>query len=293
MKKYFATFFVVLLFSCSIYSQIQDRFEALGPDNLKNYAKPFATTLGAGLNSGGYNSASISNLFSFSISFRAMYIMIPEDQKTFTPQLPSGYTSGPAATIDGDKGGAYAGPAGYITTPGGFNASYAPGGMPQIAVSFMGTQVMLRYVPSIKISDNEDFNMFGIGIAHEVSQYFPLMPVDVAVQFLYNKLSVGDLISCSSVAFNAHASKTFGVVTPYFGLQYESTSLTAKYTIKAQPNSGDPALQQDQNVSVDLNGGDTFRATLGLALDLPVITINADYSISSQPVLSAGLTFGL
>lgn len=292
MKKYLVTLAAVLFISCRLFSQIDDRFSQLNPDNLNAYAKPFATSLGTALNSGGFNSAKISSFFGFSFSLRGMYIMIPDDQKTFNPNLPNNYTSGPTATIYGDKGAAYAGPDGYIVMPPGSNLSSVPAGMPQIAVSFMGTEVMLRYLPSIKIGSDNQLDMFGIGIAHEVSQYIPLLPVDVSVQLLYNKISVTNIVDCKSIAFNAHASKSFGILTPYFGLQYESTSLTATYTITADPSSGDPYLREPHNVSVNVDGDDTFRATLGASINLAFLVINADYSLSSQPVATAGLTFG-
>jgi Family of unknown function (DUF6588) len=291
MKKYLVTFAAVLFISCRLYSQIGDRFSALAPNNLQGFAKPFATSLGEALNSGGFNSANISSFFGFSFSIKGMYIMVPDDQKTFTPSLPDNYTSGPTATIYGDKGASYPGPAGYITMPPGGNLSAVPAGMPQIAVSFMGTEVMLRYLPTIKIGSDNQLDMFGIGIAHEISQYFPLIPVDVSVQLLYNKISVTNIVDCKSIAFNAHASKTFGIVTPYVGLQYESTSLTATYTITANPSSGDPYLRDAHKVSVSVDGDDTFRATVGASFKLAVIVLNADYSVASQPVATAGLSF--
>jgi hypothetical protein len=292
MKKCLVTLAAVLFISCRLFSQINDRFSVLNPDNLQAYAKPLATTLGTALNSGGYNSAKISSFFGFSFSLRGMYVMIPDDQKTFVPgNLPQNYTSGPTATFYGDKGATYPGSNGYIAMPGGYNISSIPAGMPQIAVSFMGTEVMLRYLPSIKVGDSNQLNMFGIGIAHEISQYFPLLPVDVAVQLLYNKITLTNIVDCKSFAFNVHASKSFGIVTPYVGLQYESSSFTASYTTTADPSSGDPYLRQAHKVSLTVDGDDSFRATIGASFQLAVLVLNADYSVTSQPVATAGLSF--
>jgi hypothetical protein len=111
---------------------------------MQNLCSTFATAFGTAMNSAGYHSASISDLFGFSISFQGMYIMIPDDQLTFTPVLPTGYVSNKStATIFGNKGGAYAGPDGYITLPPGLDVTTVPMVMPQIGLSFMGTEVFL------------------------------------------------------------------------------------------------------------------------------------------------------
>ena len=243
------------------------------------------------MNSGGYYTADIPGFFGFSVSLRGMLIFIPDDQKTFTPQLLDGYSADKKTpTVWGEKSGAYyAGPEGYITMAPGFNQNSVPVGYPQIAASFMGTEVMLRYLPEIDISDQNSVSMFGIGVQHEISRYFPLMPVDVAVQFLYSTFKITNLVDISNIAFNAHASKTFGVLTSYFGLQLESTSMDLTYDITADPNN--PLLTQSKKVSVSIDGDNTFRATLGASLKLSVIVLNLDYNISSQSLLTGGLTF--
>ena len=275
------------------FSQIEDRFGQLTSQNAVEYAKPFATTLGTAMNSSGYYTADYSSFFSFSISFRGMYIMIPESQKSFTPSFSDiGYEANKeTATIYGDKGAAYAGPDGYIVMPPGINQSGIPVGYPQVAASFMGTQVLLRYLPKIPLGDENDLSLFGIGVAHNISQYIPLFPVDLAVQILYNNFEITNLMNLKNFAFNAHASKTFGLITPYFGLQYESTSLDLSYKIKGDSQSGDPNLRTDKDVSVTIDGSNNFRATVGAALKLAVIVLNADFSLSSQPVVTGGLTF--
>jgi hypothetical protein len=277
------------------FSQIEDRFSQMTQANAVEYAKPFATTLGTAMNSNGYHSAEISSMFSFSVSFMGMYIMIPESQKSFTPTFGNlGYqASKETATIYGDRGAAYAGPDGYLVMPPGINQSGIPVAYPQIGASFMGTQVILRYLPKIPIGDENDLSMFGIGVAHSISQYIPLFPIDLAAQILYNNFEISGIMKLNNIAFNAHASKTLGVITPYFGLQYENTSLDLNYTIQGDPQSGDPSLRTDQDVSISINGSNHFRATLGAALKLAVIVLNADFSISSQPVVSGGLTFEL
>jgi Family of unknown function (DUF6588) len=291
MKKAFTVIVISFFFWVSAFAQIEDRFSELSEKNIDGYAKPFATTLGTALNSGSYYSAHVPEFFGFSFSVRGMLIFIPDDQTKFTPVLPDGYTSDQTtATIYGNKGSAYGGPDGYITTPPGINRTSVPVGLPQISASFMGTEIMLRYLPKIPIADR-DLDMFGIGIKHSISRYIPLIPIDIAVQFLYNTFTISDLIDTKSIAFNAEVSKDFGSFTPYFGLQYESTNFKLDYTISGDPNSGDPLLRTDQKISAELDGDNKIRATIGGSIKLAILVLNADFSVGAQSVFSSGLTF--
>jgi hypothetical protein len=219
-----------------------------------------------------------------------MYIFIPEDDLTFTPDLPNGYnTDQKTATIYGNEGAAYYGPQGYIVYPQGINETTIPAVLPQIAGSFMGTEIMLRYLPSISLgSGDEELNMFGIGVKHSISRYIPLIPVDVAVQFLYNNLEITGVMDIKAIAFNAHASKTFSLFTLYGGLQYESSTFDLTYEFKNPSNL--PDLQAG-TVKVSIDGDNNFRGTLGGSVKLAVIALNIDYSLGAQSVLSGGLTF--
>jgi len=283
------------LFTGQAFSQLDDRFGSIDENDIINFAKPMVTTLGTGLNSGGFHTAKVSKIFGFSIGIigiKGMMIFIPNDQLTFTPKLPAGYASGdPTATIWGDKGGIYSGPYGFVTYPDGFNQTNIPFGVPQATISALGTELLVRFIPTVTVSNNE-FNFLGIGVKHSISQWIPLIPVDVAVQVLYNKLEVNNLISSTNIAVNAHASKSFGVFTTYGGLQNESSNFKLDYKIKGDPASGNPLLRTDRDISVDIDGDNTFRVVIGGTLNFAFLTISADYSLGSQSVFTGGLTFG-
>ncbi len=290
MKKVIIVFSLILLFITPLFSQ-QDQLSFLNETQVGNFMQPFATSLSEGLNSGSFYTASISSFPSFSISFRGMIMFVPSSQMTFTPTLPSGYkATNSTATIWGDQGTIYTGPNGYIPYPNGLNQSNIPFAMPQITGSFMGTEVLIRYLPTVHVK-NDDINYFGIGVRHSISQYIPLIPVDVAVGVLYNKLNYGSYISGSTFAVNGEVSKTFGLFTAYGGLQYESSSFDLSYTIKGDPNNGDPTLRQDRNISASVSGADNIRFILGGSLKIGFLVINADYNLASQSLFSGGLSF--
>ena len=289
MKKCFHVLFVLLLAAKFSYAQ-QDQFASFGENNINGFAQPFVTSLGEGLNSGGFHTAYVPTFFGFSISFRAMYIFIPDDQKTFTPTLPAGYNADkPTATFWGDQGGIYSGPAGYVTFINGINKSGTPFYMPQITGSLLGTELLIRYLPQQKVG-NKNLNFFGIGVRHNISQYIPLVPVDLAVQVLYNKLTLQDIITASTFAVNGEVSKTLGMFTAYGGIQYETSKFDFSYTLNANPSSADPTLRQSREIKASINGKDNFRFIIGASIKLLVLVFNVDYNITTQPVLTGGVS---
>ncbi|OGU48587.1 MAG: hypothetical protein A2000_12500, partial [Ignavibacteria bacterium GWB2_36_8] len=223
---------ISLFLSVQVFSQVEDRFGFLNESEITEYAKPFGTSLGMAFNSASYHSAKVADFFGFSLSFKGMLILIPDDEKTFTPSLPEGYTADqPAQTIYGSNHStSYYGPDGYRIYPPGIDQSSLPAVLPQISASFMGSEVMIRYLPSISLGDDEDLSMFGIGLKHNISRYIPLSPVDISVQFLYNNLKITGVMDITAYAFNAHASRSFGLLTLYGGLQYESSTFDLDYT---------------------------------------------------------------
>jgi hypothetical protein len=284
---------LTIIFSSVSFTQVKDRFSFLNSTEVGKYAKPFATTLGTSLNSGSYHTAYVSKLFGFALSFRGMMVIVPDDQKTFVPSLPAGYKADKStATIYGNKdgGAVYAGPDGYIIYPGGIEESNLPVIFPQVSVSLLGSEALIRYLPSIKIGET-DVSLFGVGLKHSVSQYFILLPVDIAVQVLYNSFKVKDLMDVSNFAVNAHVSKTFGALTAYGGVQYENTKFDLSYTIKGDPNSGDPELRKNVDIKTSVDGDNKVRMTLGASVKFAVFVFNADYNIGSQSAFTGGLSF--
>jgi hypothetical protein len=291
MKKYILFFILCISLSDHITAQ-EDRFRQLNEKNIIGFTKPLATTLGSGINSAEFYSAYIPKSFGFSISLRAMLISIPNKQLTFTPELPEGYIiDEPSPTFWGAKGGvSYLGTDGYISMPGGIDEKLIPLVMPQITAGFMGTEVLLRFIPKIK-TGQEELSLWGVGISHSISQYIPSIPLSIAIQAMYNKLKLSDIVDGTNFAVNAHVSKSFGLFTTYSGLQYESSKFNLNYTLKGDINSGDLSLRIDRKISAEVKGDNNFRFILGGALNLSVIVINADVNLGSQIVITSGLSF--
>lgn len=288
-KLYIFIFF--LAFTGYSTAQLGDKLTQLPPSEVQKYATPLATWSGTYFNSGGYYTASVSKIFGFKLSLVGMMIFIPEEQRTFNVHPYDGYTgSEKSATFFGEKGAAVLGSEGFIVYPPGINMSSVPAGIPQIAFSFMGVEAMLRYFPKMNISDVE-VNLLGWGLKYNFSQLIPGLPLDIAAQILFNNfeaIHTNADITTSNFAFNVHASKSFGAFSVYGGLQYETTTMDMNYTFDGL---GFPGITPEDRVNVSMDGENNMRLTLGIAVKVAVLVLNADYNIGSQNALVAGINF--
>jgi len=287
MKK---LLFILFFAAGPLFAQLEDRLNYLTVSEASKYVKPLATTMGVAFNSASYTDADIPTLFGFSLSVRVMGIIIPDEDRSFIPDPAIGYIkTEPTASFYGSEGSYYAGPNGYQVYPPGIDERFIPMGFPQVTASFLGTEVLLRYLPEVTVSDQK-ISMFGIGLSHSISRYIPLLPVDIAAQVLYNKFTVENILDVKNIAFNIHASRSFGLFTAYGGLQYENTDFDLTYTYRER-NPLNPNIYIEKDFSLSAEGDNHFRFTLGGALSLAFLQINADVNVGAQTALTSGLTF--
>ncbi len=179
-----------------------------------------------------------------------------------------------------------------IVLPPGVNLDYLPLPLAQVSVGLpRQTEVLLRLIPKTEIhEDVGELSLLGIGVKHSVSQYFPMFPVDVAAQFAYQKLEVGDIVTSTHTCFSLIASKKFFIITPYVGLGMESSNIEIDYTIEYPEN---PSLDGTE-VKFDLEGDNGFRARAGFSLTFfPLLKLTADYGIGNYNVATLGLSLSL
>jgi hypothetical protein len=151
----------------------------------------------------------------------------------------------------------------------------------------MGTQLMIRYLPAQNISDVGQISFWGAGVQHSLSQYIPLIPLNLAAQIAYQSLTIGDHFDAKALSIGIQASKKVLIVTIYGGVAYERCTMTLSY------NYVDPVTSQAKNLSVDFTGANTIRATIGASVTFLFFKVNADYSFGKIPVGSVGIGVGL
>lgn len=261
---------------------------------VSGYLQPAADLFGADMMAGQHHSAAIPAAgFTIALDLVGIIAPIGAGEKEYTAKTPEGFTPATfrTATVFGDDGTivsnssfpalSYRGKDGFITSP------VLPLAVPQIRVgSVLGTEAMVRFMALPKIGNEQipESRLFGAGLRHSISQYLPMIPLDLAVAGFYTTFKTGDIIDVKGYSFGVHASKSFAPVTVYGGLGYESTTLKVSY------NSTDPDFP-GQLVDVSLDGANTVRCTAGAGLSLGVFRVFADFNAGKVINFSGGIGF--
>lgn len=295
---------------------ISDVLSKIARDNAEKYIQPAVNALGANLNSGLYHTADVHGILGFDVGLKAMAVFVPDDQLKFTAVLPDSIqlvAGGPkvatgyprtyeTATVWGKQGidsaRSTTGSVPAFPFPGGVDLKFMLLLVPQASLGLpMGTEVMLRYIPAVEINSSVGkLSFFGVGIRHDIDQYIPIpaFPIDIAAQFVYQNLSLkksegGNLFDATAISLGLQGSKTLVILTLYGGLAYEQAKITIGPYQYTEPFTGAKINVSD----FELEANNKVRFTLGAAVNLALIKVNVDYSITSTPVLSAGLSVGL
>jgi hypothetical protein len=275
---------------------LDETIQQLTSDNVRGYIQPMVDSFGANMNSGFPGSARIKKMgFTFRLQFVGMGTLIGDSEKSYRATPPQPFPQEPVetATVFGGQGATVHHPAGvsYKFQNGQVDARVMPFVAPQITVGdVFGTQLTIRYAPIPSVGDFPEVNLFGVGVRHSVSQYLPLVPVDIAAGVFYQTFSIGDFMDSKATAISAQASKTFLLLTLYGGLQYETASVNLSYTYEGPLPPGD---QSDRNISIDLTGENRFRVKAGAGLALGILHFHTDISVGKVTVISAGLGLGI
>ena len=292
MRKFQRLLLITLFFFFkTFYAQdFKDYISAYTGENGKGYLQPLADAFSADVNSGFYQTAYIPEKgISVYLGVVAMTAIIPNDSRLFKAKTGEFFTPkttldaptifGPtnSVNVDGNNGLQY-------TFPGGLDIKKLPIAVPQLTIgSIKGTDLTIRY---IQLNVNKDFgeiNVFGIGVRHNINQYFIDLPVNIAAGLYYQKFKIGNIISANSIAVNLQTSYSYSLITLYGGLGYENSLMNVSYKIETDTDS--------EKVNFDVNAANSIRLTLGLAFNLSFFKIFTDYSLASQNVWTVGLGF--
>jgi hypothetical protein len=308
---------LMIVFSLGVDAQddLSKQLTKVAGVNAVNYLSPLFSAWGADLNSGFYHSADLHEVLGFDLGLKVGAVLLKDEDKAFDFLLPeqikyNGVTF--KAGVDYDKAipgsptavGASTGktvavklkttgqPILNVTTPGGFDMKYVPLLMPQAAIGLpFGLEVVGRFVPNITLPNNVGkVNFIGFGIRHSLDQYIPLMPIDVAVHFMTQKLTISDMndrkiLGASGTAYGIEVSKSLALFTVYGGYQIEKSSWTLE-----PYNYFDPSTSTSIGIpGFSVDGKNTSRFHAGVRLLLLIVNVHADYSFAQQPVLTAGV----
>ncbi len=318
MKKIFLSL-LLIIFVTSLFAGVQEKLEQFGKDNGLLYVKPLVTAFGTTMNTGLFNTAKVLKPFTFGLNVNTMLAFVPDEDKTFLPTRPDIYLPGTeiylyeeptdeTATVFGEDGILIehnsdlnyipAADSLDIQMPNGANLPVVPFLMPQFNLGLpYGNEIMIRGFPKVEINkDVGDFGFWGVGLKHSVSQYIPLVPIDLAVQIAYQNLYVGDILEFTNFNANLEISKKLLMWTLYGGMGLDKTDVAADYTYTYTTlveDENTPGVYfpgtEEQHIKFDVEGDNNFRTTFGIRYSLLLLKLYADYSISKYNVFNAGI----
>ncbi len=320
MKRvnFLAVVFGLIVLSAQGFAQASDigaQLSKVAGKNAESYLSPFLSGLGADLNSGFYHSADLHGTLGFDVGIKVGLALMKDEDKVFDFTLPASFTfQSQTFTAGTDYDQVIAGsptavgpgagisvkskiargliPAGttIFTTPPGFNLSAVPLVVPQASIGLpFGLEVTGRFIPTISAGDAGKVSFVGFGLRHDIDQYLPLFPVDIAVHFMTQSFTFNDkndkkIMSASATAFGAEVSKSLIFLTVYGGFQIEKSSWEiAGYSYT------DPSSITVQVPGFNIEGKNKSRVHVGVRLLLLFINVHADYSLAPNPVATAGL----
>lgn len=313
----------LLTYTLPAQDDIGKQLAKVAGQNAVSYLSPLLSGLGADLNSGFYHSADLHEVLGFDVGLKLSAALTTDADKSFDLVLPDQITYGGVtlhADVDYDKTisgsptvlgenvgkevkvrstSAFVPLRGQtiFRTPQGFNLKGVPLIVPQASVGLpLGFEVVGRFIPTMTIPPKAfgepmgKVNFTGFGLRHSIDQYIPLCPVDIAVHFMTQKLTISDnddnkIFSGSGTAYGVEVSKCLALLTVYGGFQLEKSSWDIESYKYSDPSTN--TTVQLQGFSVDGKNKSRFHA--GVRLLLLLVNIHADYSFAEQPVITAGL----
>ena len=207
----------------------------------------------------------------------------------------------------------------YLTLARGANVNTVVAGVPQVEIgSFMGTELLLRYIPPIRYDTVVGkFSFWGIGIKHSVDQYWRKAPVNIAAQFVYQGSSIQNTVGATNsqlsanttvMGANIHISKQWKGFTFYSGFAYEEIKINTDFTfylpkelqrqLGLLPIDSDdprppmyPGDQRPQYTNAVFRDN-AVKFTMGVSKTFGSLAVCLDYNISKFNILTLGLDVG-
>jgi hypothetical protein len=333
MKKILVSLFVLpLLFSSQNVSAQREIGNFLQEDIaaskalISEYISPFMKSVSLGLNQGWYNTAKPHKFFGVDVTTSVSFMRIPDSDTRFNveglgtnfglqPDSP-GYPNAPTIFGSSDT------PVYTYTNDGSTYSFDGPGGIgmkdeigynlvpvPMANIGFSlptGTDIKVRFVPTIDLNNKGEFKMWGLGVMHDVKQYIPgikLLPFDLSAFAGYTRMSVMyDMEDDRVAGENQHAvlrmnaltiqgviSKKISILTLYGGLGYNvgqsNLGIKGTYDINDDGDTSDQHERDPADLKFSASGP---RATAGFRVKLAVITLHADYSFQKYNALTIG-----
>lgn len=333
MKIKYQTFSLLFFFLGGTSAFAQDDLDQLlresvddGGKLIHAYVSPLMKSVSLGLNQGWYNTAETHKVAGVDLTVTVNAMTIPKSDLFFNvdelglevieldgtssdyPLAPTlvGPDRSPVFSYTDDEGlkQTFTGPGG-ADLEGEIGMNVVP--LPMAHLGFglpKGTDLKLRFTPSIDLGDDSSLKIFGIGVMHNVKQWIPgikMLPFDLSGFVGYTKFKMEayfnpedspdqrGLFEMNATTIQGLISKKFSVITFYGGVGYNiaksNLAMKGSYDINE-----DEQISQNEKDPLDLKfAASGFRTTAGFRLKLAVLTLHADYTLQKYKCLTVGL----
>ena len=304
-----------------------ERLQTLAQANGERYAAPVYEGLGHALGSGFLRSPAVHEALGFDIGVRVISAIVPAEEKTFLPVLPSSVTvtagastwtftdpyavqgGGTSPTVAGRGTGVLLVPAGafadtlafYGLPASDYEYRLQPGmDLPVVPYATLqaglgvgfGTEITVRLTPTFDYGDAGSIGGGGFGVTHSLRPWLPYLLVDAAFFAGYQTFRVGDWVEATTTSFGAAVGKGLGPFSAYLIAQYERPSVDVAYVLD-NPD-GTPGLPADGvqiAFSPSLDPG--VRLGVGAQLDLLLVQVAGEYAKGGYDTFTLRAGLGL
>jgi len=329
-----------------IYGDVNDAEKIL-----QAYLEPYANVLGADLNAGWYQTAKPHQLGGISVTANMSWAKAPVSLLSYdvasldlSGQLVDG-TGTDAPTVAGsldarpqlsytkslDLGGGNVQEIEYarFELPNGAGLDWFPLVMPQISIGLsLGTDISVRFMPSIQFQDYGKVGLWGLGGRHSLSQWIPGLKemdfLDIAVQGGYTRVSAEANLDVEPLpeyvevdpepgynwddqfvdqvvegwTANVIASQTIAVLTFYEGIGYASSMVEmglrghfpVHTVIESGPDAGKLSYEiLEDPLTLEYQNIQKLRINLGARLKLGGFILFYDFTYTLYTTHTVGL----
>lgn len=293
------------------------------------YISPFMKSVSLGLNQGWYNTAKPHKIVGIDLTVTVNAMTVPEDELFYQPsklglqrmalhETSPDYPKAPTLLGGGDEpvfrvldnngnptNETIQGPPG-LDLKEEIGKAWVPVPMAQLGIGLpKGTDLKIRFTPTIDLGDNGTLKLIGFGVMHDIKQWIPgikMLPFDLSGFVGYTKFKLDasfegevagagqrGVFEMNATTIQGVISKKFSVVTFYGGLGYNiaKSNLGMKGWYDVDEDGTRDANEIDP---IDLKfAASGMRGTLGMRLKLAILTLHADYTLQKYKCLTVGL----
>jgi hypothetical protein len=271
---------------------ISDALGQLSSTNVRGYVQPIVEGFGANLNSGLYHTPGLHREgLHARLEIVGSGTLVNEPQRYYyaTPPEPFGGEPVRTATILGGTGTTITGPGGveYQFQNGQIRADLFGLGTPQLTIgNLFGTEAIVRYAVAPSVRDFPRTSLVGYGLRHSISQYVPVLPVELSVGAFRQELRVGDIIGVKSTNVALMVGKSISFFNLYGGVQYESTVIDVDYTYTGY------GATPDTRVNLSYSANDVVRWTTGFGINVMGLNLSTDLGIGNVTSVTGTIGIG-